>query len=135
MTDLSALSVAVIGVGVMGSAIATRLLETNARVAVFDPDAAKMRALADRGARPALAAADAEVDWRRVVALAVDRGVATPAFSSTLAYCDGLRWARGPANLLQGLRDYFGAHAYRRLDKPGVFHTRWGQDGEEVAAA
>jgi len=40
---------------------------------------------------------------------------------------------RGPANLLQGLRDYFGAHTYRRLDKPGVFHTRWGQDGEEVA--
>jgi 6-phosphogluconate dehydrogenase len=75
----------------------------------------------------------AESDWRRVVALAVERGVATPAFSSTLAYYDGLLRARGPANLLQGLRDYFGAHTYRRLDKPGVFHTRWGQDGEEVA--
>jgi 6-phosphogluconate dehydrogenase len=82
--------------------------------------------------RDAVVAADA--DWRRVVALAVERGVATPAFSSTLAYYDGLRRARGPANLLQGLRDYFGAHTYRRLDKPGVFHTRWGQDGEEVAA-
>ncbi len=56
----------------------------------------------------------------------------TPAFSSTLAYYDGLRRARGPANLLQGLRDYFGAHTYRRLDKPGVFHTRWSQDGAEV---
>jgi 6-phosphogluconate dehydrogenase len=76
----------------------------------------------------------AESDWRRVVALAVERGVATPAFSSTLAYYDGLRRPRGPANLLQGLRDYFGAHTYRRIDKPGVFHTRWGQDGEEVAA-
>jgi 6-phosphogluconate dehydrogenase len=80
------------------------------------------------------AVAAAEGDWRRVVALAIERGVATPAFSSTLAYYDGLRRARGPANLLQGLRDYFGAHTYRRLDKLGVFHTRWGQDGEEVAA-
>jgi 2-hydroxy-3-oxopropionate reductase len=59
MTDHSAPSVAVIGVGVMGSAIATRLLETKARVTVFDPDAAKVRPLADRGARAALSAADA----------------------------------------------------------------------------
>ncbi|MGA8443898.1 MAG: NADP-dependent phosphogluconate dehydrogenase, partial [Roseiarcus sp.] len=49
-----------------------------------------------------------------------------------LAYYDGLRRARGPANLLQGLRDYFGAHTYRRLDKEGSFHTRWSQDGSEV---
>ena len=41
----------------------------------------------------------------------------------------------GPANLLQGLRDYFGAHTYRRLDKPGVFHTRWSQDGSEATIA
>jgi len=65
---------------------------------------------------------------RRTVA----SGVATPAFSSTLAYFDGFRRASGPANLLQGLRDYFGAHTYRRRDKPGVFHTRWNQDGSEV---
>jgi 6-phosphogluconate dehydrogenase len=71
--------------------------------------------------------------WRRVVALSVEHGVAAPAFASSLAYFDGLRRARGPANLLQGLRDYFGAHTYRRLDKPGSFHTRWGQDGEEVS--
>ena len=44
----------------------------------------------------------------------------------------GCRRARGPANLLQGLRDYFGAHTYRRLDKEGSFHTRWSQDGSEV---
>ena len=56
----------------------------------------------------------------------------TPAFSSTLAYYDGVRRARGPANLLQGLRDYFGAHTYRRLDKAGVFHTRWSEDGAEA---
>ncbi|MBV9290407.1 MAG: NADP-dependent phosphogluconate dehydrogenase, partial [Hyphomicrobiales bacterium] len=67
--------------------------------------------------------------WRRVLALAVANGVPTPAFSSSLAYFDGLRRARGPANLLQGLRDYFGAHTYRRLDRQGSFHTRWSEDG------
>ena len=70
--------------------------------------------------------------WRQVIALAVANGVPTPAFSSSLAYYDGLRRGRGPANLLQGLRDYFGAHTYRRLDRPGSFHTRWSQDGSEV---
>jgi 6-phosphogluconate dehydrogenase len=70
--------------------------------------------------------------WRRVLGLAVASGVPTPAFSSSLAYYDGLRRARGPANLLQGLRDYFGAHTYRRVDKEGSFHTRWSQDGSEV---
>jgi 6-phosphogluconate dehydrogenase len=54
------------------------------------------------------------------------------AFSSSLSYYDGCVAARGPANLLQGLRDYFGAHTYRRLDAEGSFHTRWGQDGTEV---
>ena len=74
----------------------------------------------------------AEAAWRKVIGFAVGHGVPAPAFSSTLAYYDGFRRARGPANLLQGLRDYFGAHTYRRLDKPGVFHTRWSQDGSEV---
>ncbi len=74
----------------------------------------------------------AEPAWRRVVVRAVEHGVAIPAFSSALSYYDGLRRARGPANLLQGLRDYFGAHTYRRLDKEGTFHTRWSQDGKEV---
>jgi 6-phosphogluconate dehydrogenase len=76
----------------------------------------------------------AEPAWRRVVALAVEQGVPVPAFASSLAYYDGLRRSRGPANLLQGLRDYFGAHTYRRLDKEGSFHTRWAQDGAEVEA-
>ncbi len=74
----------------------------------------------------------AEAAWRKVAGFAIAHGVATPALSSTLAYYDGFRRARGPANLLQGLRDYFGAHTYRRLDKPGVFHTRWSQDGAEI---
>ncbi len=75
----------------------------------------------------------AEKSWRHVVALAVAHGVAVPAFSSSLSYYDGLRRSRGPANLIQGLRDYFGAHTYRRLDAEGSFHTRWSQDGKEVA--
>src|SRR5947209_898977 len=70
--------------------------------------------------------------WRRVVKSAVDRGVPVPAFSSSLAYYDGYRRARGPANLIQGLRDYFGAHTYHRIDREGAFHTRWAQDGAEV---
>ncbi len=69
--------------------------------------------------------------WRQVVGLAVAGGVPAPAFSSALAYYDGLGRACGPANLLQGLRDYFGAHTYRRLDRPGRFHTRWSEDGAE----
>ncbi|MBO0745712.1 MAG: NADP-dependent phosphogluconate dehydrogenase, partial [Candidatus Dormibacteraeota bacterium] len=72
--------------------------------------------------------------WRRVVRTAIDVGVPVPAFSSALAYYDGYRRERGPANLIQGLRDYFGAHTYRRLDKPGSFHTQWGQDGSEIEA-
>jgi 6-phosphogluconate dehydrogenase len=76
--------------------------------------------------------ADAQDAWRRVVATAVTLGVPTPAFASSLAYYDGYRRERGPANLLQGLRDYFGAHTYRRTDRPGSFHTRWSQDGQEV---
>ncbi len=70
--------------------------------------------------------------WRRVVKTAVERGVPIPAFSSSLAYYDGYRRARGPANLIQGLRDYFGAHTYHRIDREGAFHTRWAQDGSEV---
>ena len=80
------------------------------------------------------AVADAQDSWRRVVARSVELGIAAPAFSSSLAYYDGYRRQRTPANLIQGLRDYFGAHTYRRLDTEGTFHTRWGQDGTEVEA-
>jgi len=76
---------------------------------------------------------NAEQAWRDVVVLAVRHGVAVPAFASSLAYFDGLRRAHGPANLIQGLRDYFGAHTYRRIDKEGSFHIRWSQDGTEIA--
>jgi 6-phosphogluconate dehydrogenase len=78
------------------------------------------------------AVADAQDAWRRVVATAVTLGVATPAFASSLAYYDGFRRERGPANLLQAQRDFFGAHTYRRTDRPGSFHTRWSEDGQEI---
>ena len=78
------------------------------------------------------ALAGAQPAWRRVVKAAVDLGIPIPAFASSLAYYDGYRRARGPANLIQGLRDYFGSHTYHRVDREGAFHTRWAQDGEEV---
>jgi 6-phosphogluconate dehydrogenase len=51
--------------------------------------------------------------------------VPIPAFSSALSYFDSYRTARLPANMIQAQRDYFGAHTYERVDKPGVFHTEW----------
>jgi 6-phosphogluconate dehydrogenase len=75
---------------------------------------------------------DAQDPWRRVVARAAELGIPTPAFSSSLAYYDGYRRARGPASLIQGLRDLFGAHTYKRTDREGTFHTLWGGDGSEV---
>ncbi|MBV9795844.1 MAG: NADP-dependent phosphogluconate dehydrogenase [Actinobacteria bacterium] len=72
--------------------------------------------------------------WRRVVAQAATAGIPSPAFSSSLAYYDGLRAGRLPAALIQGLRDYFGAHTYRRVDKDGTFHTEWGGDRQEHTA-
>jgi 6-phosphogluconate dehydrogenase len=76
----------------------------------------------------------AQDPWRRVVARAAELGIPTPAFSSSLAYYDGYRRARGPASLIQGLRDLFGAHTYRRVDREGTFHVMWGEDGREVEA-
>jgi 6-phosphogluconate dehydrogenase len=78
------------------------------------------------------AVGEAQGAWRGVAATAVELGVPTPAFASSLAYYDGFRRERGPANLLQGLRDFFGAHTYRRTDRPGSFHTLWSEDGQEV---
>jgi 6-phosphogluconate dehydrogenase len=80
------------------------------------------------------ALAFAQPAWRRVIKRAVDAGVPVPAMSASLAYYDGYRRARGPANLIQGLRDYFGSHGYHRVDREGAFHTRWAQDGTEVDA-
>ncbi len=70
--------------------------------------------------------------WRKVVAEAALHGVPTPAFASSLSYFDGLRAARSTAALIQGQRDLFGAHTYRRTDRPGTFHTLWVGDHTEI---
>ena len=72
--------------------------------------------------------------WRRIVSQAALNGVPTPAFSSSLAYYDGVRAERLPANVIQAQRDFFGAHTYQRVDKPGVFHTEWSGDRTESPA-
>ncbi len=67
----------------------------------------------------------AQTAWRNVVTTAVRLGIPTPAFAAALAYYDGYRSERLPANLLQAQRDYFGAHTYNRTDREGTFHTDW----------
>ncbi len=71
------------------------------------------------------AVATAQTGWRDVASVAMQLGLPTPAFSAALAYYDGYREERLPANLLQAQRDYFGAHTYQRVDREGVFHTDW----------
>ncbi|MDF1568520.1 MAG: decarboxylating NADP(+)-dependent phosphogluconate dehydrogenase [Spirochaetaceae bacterium] len=79
----------------------------------------------------------AQSSWRRVVAKAVELGIPVPAMSAALAFYDGYRSERLPANLLQAQRDYFGAHTYERLDsKRGeFFHTNWTGTGGDVSAS
>ncbi|WP_295624486.1 NADP-dependent phosphogluconate dehydrogenase [uncultured Corynebacterium sp.] len=72
--------------------------------------------------------------WRDVVVTATRMGLPAPVFSSSLAYYDALRAERLPAALIQGQRDFFGAHTYRRIDKDGSFHTLWSGDRSEVEA-
>ncbi len=82
------------------------------------------------------AIAKADAGWRKAVVLGVELGIPTPAFSSALAYYDGYRSGRLPANLLQAQRDYFGAHTYERVDKPRgeFFHTDWTGHGGKTAS-
>lgn len=78
------------------------------------------------------AVATAQDAWRAVISVGVSSGIATPAFSSSLAYYDQIRRDRLPASLIQGQRDFFGAHTYRRIDRDGVFHTEWSADRSET---
>ncbi|MCC9138346.1 NADP-dependent phosphogluconate dehydrogenase [Pontibacter silvestris] len=64
-------------------------------------------------------------DTRAVIKLAIDKGIPMPAFMASLSYFDAYRTETLPTNLIQAQRDYFGAHTYERLDKPGIFHTQW----------
>ncbi len=79
----------------------------------------------------------AQDGWRKVVSSAFSNGIPIPAFSTALAYFDGYRSERLPANLLQAQRDYFGAHTYERIDKPRgeFFHTNWTGRGGETASS
>lgn len=80
---------------------------------------------------------DAQASWRRVIAATVTNGIPVPALTTALAYFDGYRSERLPANLLQAQRDYFGAHMYERVDKPRgeFFHTNWTGRGGETASS
>jgi len=72
-------------------------------------------------------------NWRVAVSTATQHGVPVPAFSASLAYFDSYRSERLPSNLLQAQRDFFGAHTYERVDKPGVFHTEWMESDQKPA--
>ncbi len=104
-----------------GCIIRAKLLEDIRRAYARNPDLVNLL-VDDHFAR---VMAQGHQDLREVVAAAALHGVAVPAFMSALAYYDGYRSSRLPANLLQAQRDYFGAHTYERIDRPGSFHTRW----------
>ena len=94
-----------------------------------EPDAA------DAARRPGLRRGDRRRPGRlaRVVATAVRPASRSPGFSAALAYYDALRAGRLPAALIQGQRDFFGAHTYHRADREGTFHTLWAEDRSEVS--
>jgi len=110
-----------------GCIIRARFL--NRIVQAYRRDAALHNLLLDRYFTRAIK--KAQPKWRLVLATAIKHGVATPAFSASLAYFDSYRSARLPANLLQAQRDFFGAHTYERIDKPGTFHTDWAELDEK----
>jgi 6-phosphogluconate dehydrogenase len=78
-----------------------------------------------------------QMSWRKALTRAIELGIPTPAFSTALAFYDGYRTERLPANLLQAQRDFFGAHTYERVDKPRgeFFHTNWTGHGGKVASS
>jgi 6-phosphogluconate dehydrogenase len=79
---------------------------------------------------------NAQGSWRKVVSKAIELGVPTPCFSTALAFYDGYRCERLPANLIQAQRDYFGAHTYEYLSEPGKFHhTKWTEKGGDVSSS
>jgi 6-phosphogluconate dehydrogenase len=112
-----------------GCIIRAKFLDRIRAAYAGDPHLPTLLADPDFGSEVA-AAQDA---WRDVVGTAVRIGVPVPGFSAALAYYDALRAERLPAALVQGLRDFFGAHTYRRTDRDGSFHTLWAQDRSEVS--
>ncbi len=104
-----------------GCIIRARFLDDVAAAFEADPDLASLlmaptfQQAVDKG----------QAALRSVVATAAELGIPTPAMAASLAYYDGFRSARLPANLIQAQRDYFGAHTYQRVDRNGTFHTQW----------
>jgi 6-phosphogluconate dehydrogenase len=98
----------------------------------YDADPGRPTLLTDGHFAEALGGA--QDAWRRVVSTAAQLGVPAPGFSAALSYYDALRAERLPAALIQGQRDFFGAHTYRRTDREGAFHTLWGGDRSEIDA-
>ncbi|MET8630186.1 NADP-dependent phosphogluconate dehydrogenase [Kitasatospora sp. NPDC004669] len=95
--------------------------------AAYEAERERPTLLTDAHFREALDSAQSA--WRRVVSVAAQLGVPAPGFATALAYYDSLRAERLPAALVQGQRDFFGAHTYRRVDRGGTFHTRWEVEG------
>ncbi|MBM4416929.1 MAG: NADP-dependent phosphogluconate dehydrogenase [Chloroflexi bacterium] len=104
-----------------GCIIRARLL--NEIQAAFTRDPRLPNLLLDADFRAAIN--ERQAGWRHTVRTAIGLGIPCPAFGSSLAYFDSYRAARLPANLIQGQRDYFGAHTYERVDRNGAFHTEW----------
>ena len=100
----------------------------------FDAQPDLSNLLLDEGFGDAVEAA--QTGWRRTVARAVTAGIPVPAYSSALTFFDSYRTDRLPANLIQALRDYFGAHTYERVDRSRGerFHTDWTGEGGDVSA-
>ena len=100
----------------------------------FDKDPELVNLLLDPFFKTAIE--KAQPSWRRVISTATELGIPMPAIGAALAYYDGYRQERLPANLLQAQRDYFGAHTYERVDKPRgkFFHTNWTGRGGTTAS-
>jgi len=109
-----------------------RAVFLNRIVEAYERDPALDNLLLDRYFTDIIA--KTQPNWRVAVSAAVAQGVAVPAFSASLAYFDSYRQARLSSNLLQAQRDFFGAHTYERIDKPGTFHTEWLDSGDHVEA-
>ncbi|KGH46827.1 6-phosphogluconate dehydrogenase [Modestobacter caceresii] len=112
-----------------GCIIRARFLNRIVEAYQRDPELATL--LADEYFADAVASG--EQAWRRIVSAAALSGVPVPGFASALAYFDSLSSERLPAALIQGQRDFFGAHTYRRTDAGGTFHTLWSGDRTEIA--
>jgi len=116
-TDLAA----VVSLWRGGCIIRADLLNELRRMFLSDPGISNL--LRDKSFTNLLA--DSSPEWRKANSAAIAAGIPIPALSASIAYMDSMQSSQMPTNLIQAQRDYFGAHGYRRIDRPGSFHTRW----------